>query len=156
MEGDIDENKPDNVEGNPPENETDEVGDSVLLTTKKNIGIQPSFIQFDIDIITCINSALNILTQLGVGPTEGMMITSSSETWGQIFGENRKRLNMAKSYIALKTKLIFDPPTTSAVLESYKEMVREIECRLNYEVDPEGTFECWREVTMLCIIIPII
>lgn len=116
------------------------VEDSILLSTKKNLGLDPSMTHFDPDIIMCINSALNVLTQLGVGPIDGFIITSQDETWDQFIGDE-KRLNMVKSHIYLKTKIVFDPPTGNAVLETYKEQIREYECRLSYQVDPEYTFD---------------
>ena len=116
------------------------VEDSILSSIKKNLGIEPSMTHFDPDIIMCINSALNVLTQLGVGPIEGFSISSQEETWDQLIGKD-SRLNMVKSYISLKTKMIFDPPSGNAVIECYKEQIKEYECRLNYQVDPEYTFD---------------
>lgn len=113
---------------------------SILLSIKKSLGLSSDVDVFDIDIIMCINSALNILTQLGVGPVKGFSIASEEETWDQFIGED-PRLNMAKTYIFLKTKLTFDPPTTSGILEAYKEQIKEYECRLSYQVDPEYTFD---------------
>lgn len=114
--------------------------ESILSSTKKSLGIEDDFTQFDPDVIMCINSSLNVLTQLGVGPKEGFLITSKTETWDQFIGDN-KRLNMAKSYVFMKTKLMFDPPTIAAVLSAYQEQIKEYESRLNYEVDPPETFE---------------
>lgn len=119
---------------------TKSVEESILLSTKKSLGLDPSSTNFDLDIIVCINSALNILTQIGVGPVEGFSITSDEETWDDFIGSD-KRLNMTKSYIYLKTKIIFDPPTGNALLEGYKEIIKEFECRLSYHVDPEDTFD---------------
>lgn len=116
------------------------VEDSILLSTKKNLGIDPTVTHFDVDLIIWINSAINILTQLGVGPVKGFEIISQDQTWNDFTGGD-PRLNMVKSYITLKTKLSFDPPSGNAVLESYKEQIKEYECRLNYEVDPEYTFD---------------
>jgi hypothetical protein len=113
---------------------------SILSCTKKNLGIDDDFTGFDADVIMCVNTSLNVLTQLGVGPKEGFSISSKDETWDQFIGDN-KRLNMVKSYIFMKTKLMFDPPTISAVLSAYQEQVKEYESRLNYEVDPPETFE---------------
>lgn len=126
---------------NPPEIEEEvTVEKSILLSTKKNLGLSPDVDQFDPDIIMCINSAFNILTQLGVGPEEGFQIVSKNDVWEKYLNGNL-RINMVKSYIFLKTKMLFDPPTISAVLESYKEQIKEYESRLNYEVDPRYTFE---------------
>lgn len=114
--------------------------DSILLSIKKNLGLDPLMTHFDPDIIICINSAFNILSQLGVGPTDGFCISSNDNTWDEFIGEN-KNLNMVKSYIYLKTKMLFDPPTGNAILEAYKDQIREFESRLNYQVDPEWTFD---------------
>lgn len=121
-------------------NESIKVEDSILLSVKKSLGLEPDITHFDPDIIMCINSALNVLTQLGVGPNCGFQITSSEDAWEQFIGED-VRLNMVKTYIFLKTKVTFDPPTGNAILESYKEQIREYEWRLNVQVDPEYTFK---------------
>lgn len=115
------------------------VEDSILLSIKKSLGLEPSMNHFDADIMMCINSAFNILTQLGVGPVEGYEITSEEDLWVDFIGHD-KRLNMVKTYIFLKTKLTFDPPTVGALMSSYKEQVQEYEYRLNYQVDPKDTF----------------
>lgn len=116
------------------------VEDSILLSTKKSLGLDPSMSHFDVDIIMCINSALNILTQLGVGPNEGYAIGSEDDVWSDFIGDD-KRLNMVKTYVFLKTKVTFDPPTVGALMESYKEQIKEYEYRLNYQVDPKDTFD---------------
>lgn len=112
---------------------------SILSSIKKSLGLEPEVIQFDPDIIICINSILNVLTQIGVGPIKGFSIQSEVETWEDFIGED-KRLNMIKSYIIMKVKLMFDPPSIAAVLTSYQEMIKEYECRLSYQVDPQDTF----------------
>jgi hypothetical protein len=114
--------------------------DSILDCTKKSLGIDEDATEFDTDIIMLINSALNVLTQLGVGPTDGYAISSSADTWDQFLG-NDLRLNMAKSYVFLKVKMAFDPPTVGGVLSSYAEQIKEYESRLNYAVDPINTFD---------------
>lgn len=116
------------------------VGDSILLSIKKDLGLDPSMTHFDPDIIMCINSALNILTQLGVGPIEGFFIDSQDATWTQFIGDD-PRLNMVKTYVYLRTKILFDPPTIGAVLEAFKEQAKEYEWRINAQVDPKDTFD---------------
>lgn len=116
------------------------IEDSILLSVKKSLGLDPSLTQFDIDIIMAINTALNILTQLGVGPAEGFSISSEKETWDSFIGDEI-RLNMVKTYVWLRVRLIFDPPTTNALLDSVKTQITEYEVRLNYQVDPDDTFD---------------
>lgn len=115
------------------------VEDSILLSVKKSLGLEPSMTHFDPDIIMCINSAFNVLTQLGVGPIEGFSISSYENDWTEFIDD--VRLNMVKTYIFLKTKIVFDPPTGNAVLECYKEQIKEYEWRLNCQVDPSNTFD---------------
>ena len=45
---------------------------------------------------------------------------------------------MIKNYIYLKVKLVFDPPQSSRVIESYENQIKELEFRINVEVDPGG------------------
>lgn len=122
------------------ETATVSIEDSILLSVKKKLGLDPTLTQFDPDIIMAINTSLNILTQLGVGPVEGISISSENDTWDQLIGDEI-RLNMAKTYVWLRTRLIFDPPTTNALLASVKEQIAEYEVRLNYQVDPDYTFD---------------
>lgn len=122
------------------ETATVSIEDSILLSVKKKLGLDPTLTQFDPDIIMAINTSLNILTQLGVGPVEGISISSENDTWDQLIGDEI-RLNMAKTYVWLRTRLIFDPPTTNALLASIKEQIAEYEVRLNYQVDPDYTFD---------------
>lgn len=112
--------------------------DSILLTIKKKLGIDEYCDHFDTAVIVEINSALMVLTQLGVGPVDGFYITSNAETWSDFLSDNKK-LEGVKTYIYLKTKLVFDPPQSSAVLESTKAMINELEWRLNVAVDPPQT-----------------
>lgn len=112
---------------------------SILTSVKKSLGIEEDFTDFDPDIIMHINTALNILTQIGVGPAEGFQIEDSGSSWSDFISD--KRLNMVKTYIYSKVKLIFDPPQMTSVTEYLKEIVRELESRLSYAVDPEDTFD---------------
>lgn len=85
--------------------------------------------EFDTDLIIHINSVFSILYQLGVGPDNGFKITGDSETWEQYLS-NETALDLVKTYMFLKIRLIFDPPTGS-VLNSYDAQVKELEWRLN-------------------------
>ena len=111
--------------------------ESILTSIKKIIGITEEYEHFDPEIIMHINSVFMILTQLGVGPSEGFSIHDSSTTWDQ-FIPNGKNLEAVKSYIGLKVKLLFDPPSSSAVMEAMNRSINEFEWRLNIEVD-QGT-----------------
>lgn len=112
---------------------------SILTSVKKTLGLEDEYTDFDLDIITAINSSLNSLTQIGVGPRNGFQIEDKSASWHDFINDN-KRLNMVKTYVNAKVRLIFDPPQLSSVTECLKETIREYESRISYEVDPEDTF----------------
>lgn len=115
---------------------------SILISTKKVLGIANDYTAFDLDIITHINAAFSTLTQLGVGPAEGFMIEDDDAEWSDYI-ENDVQLNVVKSYIFLKTRQLFDPPSTSYLITAMEEQIQELEWRLNVSrettewVDPD-------------------
>ena len=111
-----------------------EFTDSILDSMKKLLGISNDYNHFDQDIIIHINTAFMSLIQIGVGPKEGFAIHGSEETWGD-FLPDMKTLESVRTYLYLKVRLIFDPPTNSAVVEIFNKNINEIEWRLNSEVD---------------------
>ena len=111
--------------------------DSILTSIKKLLGITEEYEHFDADLIMHINSAFMILTQLGVGPEEGYSIDDKNDVWTD-FIEDETKLQLVKSYIYLKVKLMFDPPPSSAVLTSYEKMIQEYEWRLNVAAESGG------------------
>ena len=111
--------------------------DSILTSVKKMLGIPEDYEQFDIDIIMHINSVFMILTQLGVGPEEGFTISNKSDKWSDFIGEG-KLVELVKSYIYLKVRLIFDPPQSSSIIEAMNRQISEFEWRINVEVDPSS------------------
>lgn len=108
--------------------------ESILNTIKKMLGIEEEYEHFDQDIIIAINTAFVTLMQLGVGPTSGFSINSKDATWQDFLGDSTD-LEMVKTYIFMKTKLMFDPSLTSNINELYKEQIKELEWRLNVQVD---------------------
>lgn len=109
--------------------------DSILLTVKKGIGIDPSYEAFDPDIIMHINSVLFILTQEGIGPKEGFNITGQDETWEDFLEESNTKLSAVQSYVTLKTRLLFDPPQSGTLNEQITKLISELEWRL-YSTNP--------------------
>ena len=110
--------------------------DSILISIKKLLGIDENYEAFDQDIIMHINSVFSILTQLGVGPKDGFSIAGNTETWSE-FIDDASNLEMVKSYIYLKVRLMFDPPSAAALIDSMNRMINEYEWRLNVAVDPK-------------------
>lgn len=126
------------------------MSDSILISTKKILGIAADYTAFDVDIITHINSAFGTLAELGIGPIEGFMIVDETTTW-DAFLEYDTRLNAVKTYVFLRVKLLFDPPNTSYLINSMKEQRLELEWRLNvireydtYPMPPVEEATPWR------------
>lgn len=109
--------------------------DSILTSIKKLLGITEEYTHFDTDIMIHINSVFNTLTQIGVGPVEGFAIDGPEDEWDEFIANDPVRLNMVKTYVYLKLRLIFDPPTSSSVLTSYEKQISELEWRLNVAAD---------------------
>lgn len=114
--------------------------ESILNSIKKLLGIEEDYEHFDQDIIMHINSVFMILTQLGVGPPEGFGITDDTKNWDEFLlpGQN---LEAVKSYVYLRVRLLFDPPSSSSVVESMNRMISEYEWRLNVEVESAKSTE---------------
>lgn len=110
--------------------------ESILNSIKKLLNISKEDKSFDTDIIIHINSVINMLLQLGVGPKEGFRIKDETETWKDYISED-DNIDYIKTYIYLKVKNLFDPPLNSSVLEANKQMASELEWRLNIECDKE-------------------
>ena len=108
--------------------------DSILTSIKKLLGITAEYTQFDTDLIIHINSVFSILTQLGVGPSTGFSIHDEYSVWTDFLPED-PRLEMVKTYVYLKVRLMFDPPDRSAVADAIKRQIDELEFRLNVAAD---------------------
>lgn len=104
---------------------------SILTSTKKMLNISSTYTDFDLDIITHINSTFSIVGQLGVGPINGIMISDSTLGWTDLAMPN-DQLNLLKSYVFLKVRMLFDPPTSGFLLDALKQQITEYEYRLSY------------------------
>lgn len=109
--------------------------ESILTSIKKMLGISEEYTHFDEDLIMHINSALAVLGQLGVGPSEGFSIEDDGSVWSD-FVPDMAKLQFIKTYVYQKVKLLFDPPQSSAVIQALNESIKEFEWRINVQVDP--------------------
>lgn len=103
---------------------------SVLNSTKKALQLDPDYDAFDPDLVMHINGVFSTLAQLGVGPEEGFAISGDQETWDTFLGADR-RLNLAKTYMYLRVRLLFDPPQTAFLTSAYEKQIEQYEWRLN-------------------------
>lgn len=108
--------------------------DSILNSIKERIGIAQDDDSFDVDIIDLINGAFADLNDLGVGPSEGFSIEDDTIEWTE-FVEDVRVLGSVKDFVYLTVKLVFDPPTQSALLASMERRLAKLEWRLNVKCD---------------------
>lgn len=115
------------------------VGESILDSVKDAIGIKdPELTAFDSELMIMINMALNNLTRVGVGPETGFKINTKENTWSEFLGEEDPRLESAKEYIVLQTKLLFDSNSmSSSMIDIYTQKSEEILYTLQVTVDPD-------------------
>ncbi|MCF0140423.1 MAG: hypothetical protein HUJ78_00095 [Mogibacterium sp.] len=112
------------------------MNESILTSIKKVLGIAEEDTNFDVDIIMHINTVFSILNELGVGE-KGFTISDKTKTWSEYI-DNIDVLALIKSYMYLRVRLLFDPPTSSFVNESFKKNADELEWRLNEIAEAEA------------------
>ena len=110
--------------------------ESILASVKHQLGPEEEYEHFDPELILFINSVLAEFTQMGVGPAKGFEIHDATETWHDFMGDD-PRLNFVKSWVTLKVKMLFDPPQSSALIDSANRLLSELEWRINVSVDPK-------------------
>lgn len=110
--------------------------ESILNSIKKQLGIADDYDHFDADLIMHINSAILVLTQLGVGLTTHFHVTSDADTWADFIGD-RKDLEIIKTYIYLKVRQIFDPPQMGYLVDAMNKQIAEFEWRIIYQLEQE-------------------
>lgn len=117
---------------------------SILTSTKKVLGLAEAYTAFDEDILMHINAAFSTLSQLGIGPVGGFMIEDETAEWAD-FVVPQEQLNTVKSYIYLRVRMLFDPPSTSFHLEAMQRQITEFEVRLttwrDWLLDPVDPME---------------
>lgn len=103
---------------------------SILSSTKKVLGISEDYTAFDVDITMHINSAFSTLNQLGIGPADGFSIEDKAKKWDE-YTVPPNQLGLVRDLVYLKTRMLFDPPTTSFLIEAVEKQIREHEWRLS-------------------------
>ena len=96
--------------------------DSILTSIKKLMGLTEEYDAFDQDILILINSVLFELEQIGVKAKDGFVLSDKTAVWSD-YSDDDRLLNALKPYIYMKTKLTFDPPTSSGALDSMNRII---------------------------------
>lgn len=103
---------------------------TILEDTKKAIGIMPGYDAFNDQILIHINTARMDLAQLG----PKCRVPIGKDTEWNVFDEINDEAAI-KSYIAMKVKLIFDPPSNSFLVSAYQKLIEEAAWRLIYQTE---------------------
>lgn len=118
--------------------------DSILISVKKNLGILDDILVFDSEIMMHINSAILTLSQLGVGPSRGFIVTSKDDTY-EDWLKSSPVISMAKIYLFYKAKLGFDTSTSSTLTSTMEQQIAELEWRMREMCEPNDTFDLYKE-----------
>ena len=123
-----------NLETIKEESTNNVLNESILDSIKKLLNISKDDTAFDTDVIININSVFTTLRQLGEKKEKGFRILSNEEKWND-FVSDGLMLDSVKTYVYLKVKLVFDPPLNSSLMDSFERQIKELEWRLNVEVE---------------------
>lgn len=102
--------------------------DNILNTVKKLLGVPEDYDCFNTDILININMVLPVLTQIGVVTDIGVVTEESK--WDEL-SSSTEIVNLLKTYITLRVRMIFDPPTNSSLMDAMQKKIDELEWRLN-------------------------
>ncbi len=108
--------------------------ESILDSVKRAVGLDTTDEVFDGELIMYINLVFTILNQIGVGPTDSYTITDSNDVWSD-FSSDSSVVMLVKTYMYIKVRLLFDPPTSSFLATALQDQATEYEWRLNILVD---------------------
>ena len=115
------------------------MNESILDSIKSLLPIDKDITDFDGDLIVLINSSLSRLLQLGVGD-KPFRIEGSSETWGQLLNKE-EYLDAVKEVVFIDVKMVFDPPTSSVVMEALKAIRNEDMYRITTQIEIANPLE---------------
>lgn len=108
--------------------------DSILKTVKNYVNVNNEDDVFDDELILDINSTFLTLNQIGAGPEKPFTISDDTSVWSD-FMTNIDDVSAIKSYVCMRVRRMFDPPTSGSLDNALKELIAEYEWRINIAVD---------------------
>lgn len=107
---------------------------SILKDTKLALGLDAEYAPFDHDVMLHLNSVLSDLHQLGIGPPDGLSVSGVETQWTALMQDD-PRLNNVKSYIYLRVRMLFDPPTLGYLITAMEKLIEKTEWRITIAQD---------------------
>ena len=114
--------------------------ESILDSVKRQLGLAEDYTPFDTELIMHINGVLRILNQLGVGVL-GFSITDSTSKWSEFIPDAPNLYSEVIPYVAMKVRLVWDPPTIGSVVSALQELVKEYEWRISIQRESDALNE---------------
>lgn len=105
---------------------------TILEDVRKVIGGGSIDHYFDDQICMHINTEIFTLDQLGV--VINHVVVNDETKWAEVIPDI-KEFEAIKTWLGLKVRLIFDPPTSSYVMESITSNLNELEFRIQTKAD---------------------
>lgn len=105
------------------------MNETILSSVKKICNVAEDDTSFDADLILYINSALMTIMQEWHGMDHAFRVEDGTETWVDLLGDDID-FEGVKELVGLKTRMIFDPPTNSSVMQALKDEIQNLEWRL--------------------------
>ena len=127
------------------------MSDSILTSVKKYLGPDEYYTVFDQDIVMNINAAFSTLDQVGLTFQTSFVVVDEEQTWDDYFDAiatsddiwlNEMNREMVRQYVYISVRIVFDPPTSSFVLTSLENRLKELEWRIN-------VLSCKKDVSIL-------
>lgn len=109
---------------------------SIVEDVKEVLGIDSRGYSFDTDICMHINTAISTLRQLGATDYREFII-GSGPVWEDVF-KPEMSLFLVRSYVYLRCRLLFDPPSNSFVQTAIEKQISELEWRIQVLAESES------------------
>ena len=105
------------------------MNEKILASVKTINNIEEEDTSFDNELIMFINSALMVIMQEWHGMDHAFKLNDGTETWAQLLGEDTDYEGI-KELLGLRVRLMFDPPSSQAVMQAIQERIKELEWRM--------------------------
>ena len=109
---------------------------SIVEDVKEVLGVNSRGYGFNTDICMHINTAISTLRQLGATDYREFIVDSGI-TWEEVF-KPEMALWLVRSYVYLRCRLLFDPPSNSFVQTALEKQISELEWRIQVLVESES------------------
>ena len=113
------------------------IDQSILQSVKMYSMVPEETTIYDAPLTLLINSSLNTIKQLGVGPLDGFAVTDGLETWGDT-GIADPLLSAVADFVKISVNLKFDPPSNSFLVKLKQDQLDELVWRITNDYSCGG------------------